>query len=85
MLKNFAPFSEQNKRSLKQKRKFAKKLQKSLSPATDFHENILALHSFMHQEIPEWLEKDLLTLIDYETKQLDSELMYLQKKSSDLI
>lgn len=85
VLKNFAPFSEQNKRSLKQKRKFAKKLQKSLSPATDFHENILALHSFMHQEIPEWLEKDLLTLIDYETKQLDSELMYLQKNSSDLI
>ena len=85
VLKNFASLSEQNKKALKKKQKFAKILQKKLSPATDFHENILALHSFMHQELPEWLEKDLLTLIDYETKQLDSELMHLQENSTDLI
>lgn len=85
ILKSFSTFSKQKKKSLNQEQKSAEKLQKKLSLATDFHENLSALHSFMHHELTEWLEKDLLTLIDYETKQLDSELIHLRENSTDLI
>lgn len=85
VLKSFSSFSEQKKKSLKHEQKSAKKLQRKLSTPTDHYENILVLQSFLHHELTEWLEKDLLTLIDYETKQLNSDLAHLKENSTDLI
>ncbi|MBM6614670.1 CHAD domain-containing protein [Desemzia sp. RIT804] len=76
VLKSFSPLLKKN---YKKERKQAKKLQKLLSRITDIYENIVILNSFLSTEQDETLKKDFIALHQYETTQIQKQLLDLKQ------